>query len=117
MSRIRIAVVACLASTLFVVAPSAQAATKLVATVGPGFNITLTTGGKKVTKLKDGSYTITVRDKSNIHNFHLTGKGVNKDSGVAAVRTFTWKVTFKKGNYAYVCDPHDSSMKGTFRVV
>ena len=49
------------------------APTKLVATVGPGFTITLTKAGKKVTTLKPGTYSITVNDKSTFHNFHLTG--------------------------------------------
>jgi len=45
-------------------APSAAAApTKLVASVGPNFTITLTKGGKKVTSLKPGAYSITVNDK------------------------------------------------------
>ncbi|MFN2469821.1 MAG: plastocyanin/azurin family copper-binding protein [Gaiellaceae bacterium] len=96
---------------------SAQAANKLTATVGPGFTITLKMGGKKVTRLKAGKYRITVQDKSNIHNFHLKGGGVNKKSGVAARGTKTWTVTLKKGTYTYVCDPHKSSMKGSFKVV
>ncbi|MBA2475537.1 MAG: hypothetical protein H0V40_06240, partial [Actinobacteria bacterium] len=28
----------------------------------------------------------------------------------------TWRVTLKRGTYTYVCDPHASSMKGTFTV-
>ena len=73
-------------------------------------------GGKAVKSLKAGSYTISVSDKSKIHNFHLKGSGVNKDSGVGKVGSMTWKVTFKKGSYLFVCDPHASSMKGTFKV-
>jgi plastocyanin len=97
--------------------PAAGAAGgKLVATDGPGFTISLTQGGKKVTKLKAGTYTITVQDKSNIHNFHLTGPGVSKTTSVGAVKTYTWKVTLKRGTYKYVCDPHASIMKGSFSV-
>lgn len=100
-------------------ASSAQPAapTRLVATVGPGFTITLTKAGKKVTRLRAGRYVITVRDRASIHNFHLRGPGVNKDSGVGAMGTKTWRVTFRKGTYRYVCDPHASSMKGSFKVV
>jgi plastocyanin len=99
------------------VAPAAGAATaKLVATDGPGFAISLTQGGKHVSKLKAGTYTITVLDKSNIHNFHLTGPGVNKTTSVSAQGTTTWKVTLKKGTYKYVCDPHLTIMHGTFTV-
>jgi plastocyanin len=103
--------------------PSALGATharhaggSLVATVGPGFTITLTQGGKKVKSLAAGTYTIKVQDKSNIHDFHLTGPGVNKTTKVAFVGTQTWKVTLKKGAYRYVCDPHASIMKGAFTV-
>ena len=54
--------------------------TKLTGTVGPGFTITLKKAGKKVTTLTAGTYSITVVDKSNIHNFHLRGPGgVNKE--------------------------------------
>ncbi|MDX6452976.1 MAG: hypothetical protein QOH16_3025 [Gaiellaceae bacterium] len=106
--------------TALLTVPSALAAGSvtgtLVATDGPGFTITLTKGGTKVRSLAAGTYTITVRDKSNIHNFHLTGPGVNKKTSVGAVATFTWKVTLKKGTYKYVCDPHATIMKGSFTV-
>ena len=73
-------------------------------------------GTAKVTKLKAGTYTITVLDRAADHNFHLTGPGVNKSTSVSAKGTTTWKVTLKKGKYTYVCDPHASFMKGTFTV-
>ncbi|MFL5964167.1 MAG: plastocyanin/azurin family copper-binding protein [Gaiellaceae bacterium] len=100
-----------------IAAPAAGAATgKLVATDGPGFTISLKQGGKTVKTLKAGTYTITVQDKSNIHNFHLIGPGVNKATSVGAVKTYTWKVTLKKGTYKYICDPHKTIMKGSFTV-
>jgi plastocyanin len=116
MSRIRFAAVAIAAAAALVVAGPAAAATKLVATVGPAFTITLTKGGKKVTSLPAGAYTITVRDKSNFHNFHLKGPGQNKLTTVAFVGTKTWNVSLKKGKYTFVCDPHAPSMKGAFTV-
>ena len=97
--------------------PSALAATPtLTGTVGPGFTITLKKGTAKVTKLKAGAYVIKVSDKSNIHNFHLKGPGVNKSTGVTQQKTVTWKVTLKKGKYTVVCDPHATLMKTTFVV-
>ncbi len=114
--HIRALVLGALLAAVLAVPTAASAATKLTATVGPGFTITLTKAGKKVTKLKAGTYTITVRDKSAIHNFRLRGKGVNKATTVAAVTTKTWKVTLKKGTYTYICDPHPTSMKATFKV-
>jgi plastocyanin len=92
------------------------AATKLTATVGPGFTIKLKAGTHTAAHLGRGKYEIRVSDKSAIHNFHLTGPGVNKKTSVRRTGTVTWKVTFKKGKYTYVCDPHRNLMKGSFTV-
>lgn len=119
MSRVRLALVAAGAAGALLLPTAVQAtaqATKLSGAVGPGFTITLKKGGKAVKTLKAGAYTVTVADRSNIHNFHLTGPGVNKDSGVGAQGTKTWKLTLKKGTYKFVCNPHASSMKGSFKV-
>jgi plastocyanin len=94
-----------------VAAPAASTVGRLTATDGPGFTISMS---KK--SVKAGTYVITVKDKSNIHNFHLTGPGVNKKTTVGAVGTFTWKVKLKKGTYKFVCDPHATIMKGTLKV-
>ena len=67
------------------------------ATVGPGFTITITKGGKAVKTLKPGAYTITVNDKSSIHNFRLKGPGFNKATSVPKSGKTTWNVTLKKG--------------------
>jgi plastocyanin len=97
--------------------PSAFASTPtLNGVVGPGFTITLKKAGVKVTKLKAGTYIFKISDKSNIHDFHLTGPGVNKKTSVTALTTATWKLTLKKGTYKYVCDPHASFMHGSFTV-
>ncbi len=109
----------CVAVGAALLAPgSAQAApTRLTATVGPGFTITLMNkAGKKVNRLKPGLYRIVVRDRSGGHNFHLTGAGVNKATSVGYVGTRTWTVRLRKGVYRYVCDPHAHNMKGSFRV-
>ncbi len=111
--------VALTAAAAVVLVPAAfarTAGTTLVGTDGPGFTITLKQGAKKVTSLKAGKYTIKIQDKSSIHNFHLTGPGVNKKTSVGAVTNVTWTVTLKKGTYKYVCDPHASFMKGSFTV-
>jgi plastocyanin len=88
----------------------------LTATVGPGATISLRLNGRKVTRLKAGRYRIVVRDRSHMHNFHLTGLGVNKKTAVSAHRNYTWTVTFRRGKtYRYVCDPHRLRMRGSFR--
>jgi plastocyanin len=116
MSRTRLALVAAVAALALLVASAQAAAPKLAGVVGPGFTITLTKGGKKVTTLMHGSYTIVISDKSSIHNFHLTGPGLNKTTSVGKTGTTTWKVTLKKGTYKFVCDPHAGIMKGSFKV-
>ena len=89
---------------------------KLVATVGPGPKITLTRAGKKVTRLKAGTYAITVRDRSKLHNFHLLGPGLNRKTTVPFTGTRTWRVTLKRGLHRFRCDAHARHMRGTFRV-
>ena len=102
------------------VAASGRAATPsrtLRGTVGPGFTISLTTThGTLVTKLKAGSYTITVRDLSPIHDFHLFGPGVGKKTSVQDTGTVTWTVRLRAGVYRYICDPHRTFMHGSFSV-
>ena len=116
MLRTRLVLVTLLAAALVVVASASAATTTLNGVVGPGFTITLKKGGKKVASLKAGKVKIVIKDLSNIHNFHLTGPGLNKKTGVGAKGTFTWTVTLKKGTYKFVCDPHASIMKGSFKV-
>ncbi len=91
-------------------------AVTLTGTTGPGFTITLKKGTTKVTKLKAGTYIFKISDKSNIHNFHLFGPGVNKLTSVGGMGTSTWTLKLKPGKYTYQCDPHKSFMKGSFTV-
>jgi plastocyanin len=98
---------------------TAAAAPKTVSgSVGPGFTISLKLSGKKVTKLKAGApYRFSVKDQSPFHDFHVKGPGVNKVvTGVGFTGTKSVVLTFKKGTYTYVCDPHASSMRGSFTV-
>jgi plastocyanin len=107
-----------LASTTLVVAAPAPAATKtLSGTVGPGFTISLKYKGKKVSSLKAGRYRIRVSDRSDFHNFHIRGPGVNRVvTGVDFEGTKSRTFRLRKGTYRYVCDPHSDDMKGSFRV-
>ena len=94
-------------------APEAPAASggKLGGTVGPGFTITMS-----AKSVKAGAYAITVHDRGAIHNFHLVGPGVNQKTGVGAVKTYSWRVTLKRGTYKFSCDVHTSVMHGVLRV-
>jgi hypothetical protein len=66
--------------------------------------------------VKPGLYTITVRDRSAEHNFHLSGPGVDKSTIVDWAGTKTWRVRILSGKtYRFVCDPHAGMMRGSFR--
>ena len=90
----------------------------LTGTVGEGdaYVITLMDStGAPVSSLKAGSYTVKVKDASKIHNFHLTGPGVEQKSSVPEITEATWTVTLQAGTYTYKCDPHPK-MTGSFTV-
>ena len=119
MTRTPLMTAAAIAASLALAAPAlaGSTATPLAGTVGPGFTITLAKGGKAVKTLKPGQYTITVKDKSDAHNFHILGPGVGKKTTVPFVGTKAFTVTLKKGTYTFQCDPHvKQGMKGTFKV-
>jgi plastocyanin len=110
-------VAAALAALTLTASAGAVTPPKLVGAVGPGFTITMKRFNKPLRLLKPGRYSITVSDRSNIHNFHLKGPGVNKEiTTVGFVGTKTVIVTLKRGLYRFVCDPHFTAMKGSFRV-
>jgi len=96
---------------------ASSATPKLTGTVGPGFTITLKQGQKPVKTLKAGRYTFVLSDKASIHNFALRGPGLNRaltTVGFTGAKTVT--LTLKRGTYTFYCQPHASSMRGTFRV-
>ena len=89
----------------------------LKGSVGPGFDISLSTeDGQAVETLVAGSYTLEVDDQSDIHNFHLTGTGVDVKTDVGATGAESFDVTVEAGTYNFVCDPHAGSMNGSFEV-
>jgi plastocyanin len=105
--------IAGLAAAVSVARPASTDGT-LQANVGPGYSISLTQNGTKVTHLDPGTYTINVNDQADIHNFDLFGPGVKESTGVDTTGTTTWTVTFADGTYTYVCDAHPATMKGSF---
>ena len=97
--------------------------TKLIGTVGSegdanAYVITLTTeDGSTVTTLTPGSYTLEIKDLATIHNFHLTGPGnVDVTSGISETEDEDYPVVLEAGTYEFVCDPHSSSLNGSFEV-
>ena len=115
---LRISLLLAAVAVAVAVAGVGNAATpKLSGVDGPGFTITLKSGGKAVKTLKAGTYTVVVADKSSSHNFHLSGPGVNKTTSVPFTGSQTWTVKLKPGKYTYQCDVHASvGMKGSFKV-
>jgi plastocyanin len=109
---------AAVVATAMILIGAASAAPKTVkGTVGPGFTISLASGGKKVSSLKPGVYKFEITDRSTAHDFHLTGPGINKlITGVSFVGRKSVTVRLRKGTYRFVCDPHASAMKGSFKV-
>ena len=112
MRAINLALTTIVAALAFAVPTfAATRANTLTGTVGPGFTITM--NKKTVTA---GTYVITIQDRSSIHDFHLTGAGVNKTTSVPAMGTTKWTVKLKKGTYHFVCDPHRAIMHGVLKV-
>jgi plastocyanin len=105
------AVLLALAIASIAAVPVLAATPKFTGTVGPGFTISM---AKKPTK--PGKITLVVTDRSDEHNFHLKGPNVNVKTSVAAVAKKTFTVTLKKGKYTFLCDPHASTMKGSFTI-
>src|SRR5436190_8451823 len=113
----RIALVTLLAA---LVLPSAVAQAdnpKLVAVVGTNdaFVISLRdASGNVVTQLAPGTYDIAVSDRSESHNFHLKGPGVDMLTPVGEKQEANWTVTIGQGRYSYACDVHAVQMRGYF---
>lgn len=111
---------AALVGSLAAVAAARPQTASLKGTVGPGFSISLTSAGKKVTKLKAGTYTIVVADKASIHNFVLEqekgGKFERDLTTVPFTGTKTVRVKLTRGTWKYYCRPHESVMFGKFTV-
>ena len=82
---------------------------QLTARVGPGAKITFAHSAKV------GKATITINDLSAKDDFHLTGPGVNKKTGIAFKGVAKWTVTLRKATYSFRSDAH-ASLHGTLKV-
>jgi hypothetical protein len=80
--------------------------------VGPGFEISV----EDADGLAPGTYELVVEDQSASHNFHLTGQGVDVKTEVEDEGQKTFTIMLQAGEYRFVCDPHSSSMNGSFTV-
>jgi plastocyanin len=97
--------------------PAAAENPTLQANVGPTFSISLRDASSAgVSHLDPGTYTFHVVDQSDLHNFHLTGPGVDKATDVGTTGTEDWEVALVDGTYHYICDAHATTMRGSFTV-
>jgi plastocyanin len=95
--------------------PPPPAPKKLTGKVGPRKTISLKKGTAAVKALAAGRYKLVVTDATKADNFHLTGPGVNKKTGVKFKGGATWTLTFKKGKYTFRSDA-TKKLKRTFSV-
>lgn len=96
------------------------AKTRLVLTSGPAEVITLkTAGGKTVKRMKLGTYRVTVRDRSAIHNARVIAPGYRRATTLPFIGTQTWRVALKRtGRFRFLCDPHAATgMRGSAQIV
>ncbi len=94
MTRTLTVAVAFVAAALALAVPAfAATPTTYKGTVGPGFTIKLAPKPTKAGKIR-----LVVADKSSIHNFHLTGPGVNVKTTVDGTGTKTFTLTLEEGH-------------------
>ena len=85
-------------------APLPPPAPKLTGRVGPAKVISLKRGASPVKTLKAGKFRVAVSDLSKTDNFHLSGPGVNKKTGLKFRGAATWAVTLRAGSYTFRSD-------------
>jgi hypothetical protein len=76
-----------------------------------------TPAGARAANLAPGKYIIIVNDRSRSNDFHLSGKGVNRRTGVKFVGRKEWTITLSPGSlYTYRSDSR-LSLRRTFRTL
>jgi hypothetical protein len=96
------------------------AKTRVVLTSGPSQRITLrTAAGRAVTRMKVGTYRVTVRDRSSFHNANVRAPGFSRKTTVGFVGTQRWRIRLARaGTLRFLCDPHAAvGMRGSARIV
>ena len=106
----RTILVAAVGALLLGALPAAAATRYYRGTVGSDFI------RMEVKPTKSGTVKIWISDQSPLHNFHLTGPGVDVKTSLGYVGLKVFTVTLKRGKYTFVCDAHKTSMKGSFTI-
>lgn len=99
----------------FTVGTAPPPAPKLTGRVGPRKTISLTKASAPVKTLKAGAYKVAVSDLSKTDNFHLSGPGVNKKTGIKFKGGASWTVTLRAGTYTFRSDA-TKKLRRTFSV-
>jgi Copper binding proteins, plastocyanin/azurin family len=119
LALIGLAGAAAIATTTALAAPDSSGGPLLIGITGPEApTISVKLRGRRVTRLKPGTYRLRVYDRSDSHDFHLRGPRTDRR---ITNRLFTGarlvNVTLRKGRYEYYCAPHYfGGMNGTFVV-
>jgi hypothetical protein len=89
----------------------------LLGRVGPGRTISVRRqdGSKAAILNRITSVRLIVSDRSRTDNFHLTGRGVNRRTGVRFRGRVTWNLKVSPGVYRFRSDRH-KSLRGSFSV-
>jgi|tagenome__1003787_1003787.scaffolds.fasta_scaffold19917089_1 hypothetical protein len=97
----------------------AAAGIPFIAAVQANHSVSLTRDHKAVRRVRAGTYTIRVYDRSKHDSFHLeleNGNVRGKQTGTSWTGTVTWRVALTRGTYRYFSNGHRSGAK-TFKVV
>jgi hypothetical protein len=86
----------------------------LNATIGQTVSLK-TAGAAPVKALARGPYAVVVRDVSKRDNFHLSGPGVDRRTGVPGRGQVRWTLDLQPGTYRYRSDAHPA-LRGSFTV-
>jgi plastocyanin len=119
MSFLRLSTLAAVLGVWLALGSTAAAApVKVTGKVGPGYTISLSVGGKRVTKLEPGvTYRFVISDRSSDHDFRIVGPGVSRMlTSESFTGTKTVTLRFRKGSYTFLCAPHSDEMRGRFSV-
>ena len=67
--------------------------------------------------MKTGTYTVTVRDRSRIHNAHLVAPGYNRGRPSLRRDADVEGEARTVGTLRFLCDPHAAQMRGSAKIV
>jgi plastocyanin len=116
--RTRISLLSAVAVAALASPAAALAQERLIGTVGTNDArvITLTqANGDPVRDIPAGTYVVEVRDRSRLHNFRLSGPGVERRTDIVDTGTVMWTVTFRdESTYEYMSESHPDEMYNTF---